>query len=108
MMNALPNMILDFKKTNGSFAVLYTSVEGNYRGMPIWQGNTPIISSAREIGNLAAGYVAGIRKIPWKLARRAYDALEFFQTKGKNKTEGMSTQNAQFYGWKAGYQQNKR
>ena len=107
MINAIPGGIFDFKKTNGSFATIYNDTQDYYRGMPIGltnNGNT-IISSARDIGNIVAGYMAGVRGVTWGETRFACDILESIQTHGKRKTEGVSSQNAQYYGWIIGNNQ---
>ena len=105
MMNAVPNGIFDFKKTNGSFGVIYNDVKDFYRGMPIGSiaNGAAMIASARDIGNMVAGYVAGIRGISWSAARTAFDTLELLQQKGAKTKEGNSTQDAQKYGWSIGY-----
>lgn len=106
--NALPKGILDFKATGGeSFGVKYTNDIGFYRGMPVGidKGGRVIISSARDIGNIVAGYIAGSHGIPWKAARIAFDGLQFL-TNGDIK-EGASSQNAQHLGWSMGYNHYK-
>lgn len=73
-----------------------------YRGMPIKSKNGEMIfSSARDIGNYAAGYIAGHLQIKWEWARRQFDKLESNQ-KGYNTSEGYSSQNAQYRGWNDG------
>ena len=57
---------------------------------------TTIISSARDIGNIVAGYIVGYNEIPWAFARLAFDLYQ-------GSSEGISTQNAEFLGWKNGY-----
>ena len=92
----------DFKVTNG---------ENNpipdidiYRGMPIG-GNAAgetFYSSARDIGNIAAGYIAAANGMPWFLSRMAFDTYQSYIS-GRPSIEGKSTQNAEYYGWHAGY-----
>lgn len=36
------------------------------------------IASARDIGNLGAGYIAGKKGMPWGLARAGFDALQSY------------------------------
>lgn len=105
--NALPNGILDFKKTNGTFAVIYKEIIDIYRGMPIGRDSNGIliISSARDIGNIVAGYEAGLYGIPWRITRKAFDFLERM-TSNHNK-EGDSSQNAQKYGWEIGFSKRR-
>lgn len=72
-----------------------------YRGM-LLDGK---IASARDIGNYAAGYVAGVYGMSWDVARFGFDALETKQTKGAFETfmlypinrvaEGQPTQRAE-------------
>lgn len=91
----------DFKITNGG----NSPIDGIdiYRGMPIGsnkKGQT-IYSSARDIGNIAAGYVAGSNGMPWAMSRLAFDA---YQSKISRKfvREGISAQNAEYFGWQLG------
>jgi len=70
--------------------------------MPLGKrGNKVIYGSARDVGNVAAGHMAGVHGIPWKLARKAFDGLESHQN-DQASIEGITTQNAQFLGWKMG------
>ena len=61
-----------------------------------------LISSARDIGNIAAGLVAAKNGISWKAARIAFDT---YQSKNNIDNglhpgiEGLSTRNAEYYGW---------
>ena len=54
-----------------------------------------IVTSARDIGNIAAGYVAGINGMPWGATRIAFDVYQ-------GGMEGKSTRNAEYYGWRLG------
>ena len=54
-----------------------------------------IVTSARDIGNIAAGYVAGINGMPWGATRIAFDVYQ-------GGIEGKSTRNAEYYGWRLG------
>ena len=96
MLNARTNHTYDFKVTNGTDH----KIEGinMYRGMPVGvtaKGQV-IFSSARDIGNIAAGFIAGVNGMPWIPSRLAFD---FYQ----GGIEGISTRNAEFYGWQLGY-----
>ena len=51
-----------------------------------------VIVSARDVGNLVAGYYAGANGFSWTLSRAAFDKYE-------GKPEALSTQAAQYYGW---------
>ncbi len=94
--NARYGHTYDFKVTNGT----PKPIKGIdiYRGMPI--GRTIkgqiVYSSARDIGNMAAGYVAAINGMSWGLSRIAFDTYQG----GK---EGLSTRNAEFFGWIIGH-----
>ena len=96
MMNARNNKPYDFKVTNGTNG----PIEGIdiYRGMPVGvngKGQT-IYTSARDIGNIAAGYVAGVNGMSWEASRIAFDLYQ-------GGMEGKSTKNAERYGWTMGY-----
>ncbi len=103
MDNAKTGQRYDFKVTNGTNAK-YRKPEDFYRGMPLGKNNkgNMIYSSARDIGNIAAGYVAGVHAVPWKMARKEFDKLESTQ-KGFSSAEGISSQNAQRVGWEIGH-----
>ena len=64
-----------------------------------------IYSSARDIGNIAAGYIAGSNGISWGAARIAFDILQSKQDK-RFSIEGISSKNAQYFGWCLGYSNN--
>jgi RHS repeat-associated protein len=103
MSNAKRGEPYDFKRTNGTNTELYTTEPDFYRGMPIGtkDGKT-VYTSARDIGNITAGYVAGANGMPWGASRVAFDALQSKES-GKPAIEGLSTRNAQYLGWKLGY-----
>ena len=94
MDKARTNHEYDFKVTNGTPGKKDLDI---YRGMPIGKtkDGMTIYTSARDIGNIAAGYVAAVNGLTWGLARLGFDAYQ----KG---IEGVSTQNAQYYGWRYG------
>ena len=78
----------DFKSTNGTDKVLFSSNE-YYRGMPFEMPNGKrYYSSARDIGNMMAGYKAGAAGIGWKSAEYAFDAYQSRSLKLKEK-EGL-------------------
>lgn len=90
----------DFKATNGNGSSY--EKDQHYRGMPIETADgRSVIASARDIGNYAAGYVAGVNGISWNLARVGFDTLESIQH-GTLAKECMTTQYAQFSGWSDG------
>lgn len=63
-----------------------------------------IYSSARDIGNMMAGYIAGSKGLTWRMARMGFDAYQSIGGRGYE-PEGTSTQNAQLVGWKYGFMQ---
>ena len=102
MTNARTGHLYDFKYSNGT---INTVDDGKdiYRGMPIGitgNGQT-IFTSARDVGNIAAGYIAGINGMSWKASRTAFDAYQS-KSSGKPTIEGLSTRNAENYGWRMG------
>ena len=132
MWNARGNHKYDFKNTNGTEQKINNIDQ--YRGMQISAENgVPVITSARDIGNIAAGYMAGVNGISWNDAVEAFDAYQtytdlspslkrsvidgaitfltgdpgglkkiLFPLMQNKKSEGMSTRNAEQYGWKKG------
>ncbi|MFT4072951.1 MAG: RHS repeat-associated core domain-containing protein [Dysgonamonadaceae bacterium] len=109
MDNAKRGQQYDFKRTNGTGKEVYSSNEDFYRGMPV--GKTKegqvIYTSARDVGNIAAGYMAGVYGIPWVEARKEFDKLQSAQD-GRPSVEGISTQNAQRVGYDIGYKEALR
>ncbi len=122
MVNALPGGLYDFKVSNGQIG--YTGDKNIYRGMPLGAG---IIASARDVGNMGAGYIAGVNGISYEAARFAFDLLESTQhlpTDNYSRPiyhsnddypalfyhqECVSTQNAELFGWKMGaFHRNKK
>ena len=109
MQNATGGQNYDFK-TRGieNKPVDMTEEQYKYRGMPIdgvsglSNGNgLPTIASAKDIGNVGAGYEAGYNGIAWGLARFAFDALQSYQ-EGKLATEEQTTQLAEKVGYELG------
>ena len=101
MPNAGENGKYDFKVTDGTGKPI-PGIDP-YRGMPI--GNTRdgqiIFSSARDIGNIAAGYVAGANGMSWRASRIVFDLKQSFDD-GHPSIESISTRNAEYYGWRIG------
>lgn len=60
-----------------------------------------IYSSSMDIGNMAAGYVAGANGMSWALSRSAFDTYQS-KVSGKPSIEGILTRNAEYYGWRIG------
>jgi hypothetical protein len=92
----------DFKRTNNS-GMNYTSSSDHYRGMPLMGDidGVPIFASARDVGNIAAGVVAGRNGMGWSTARLGYDGLQSAQA-GAFTAESTSTQYAQKLGHNLG------
>ena len=106
MQNAHGKELYDFKHSNGTIDV---SDDGQnmYRGMPFGknQNGEIMYSSARDIGNIAAGYIAGSNGISWGATRIACDFLQSWQDK-RPSIEGRSSRNAQYLGWCIGFYNN--
>jgi RHS repeat-associated protein len=109
MDNAKRGQQYDFKRTNGTVSEIYSQEVDFYRGMPVQteKDRTKVYTSARDVGNIAAGYIAGAYGIPWAEARKEFDKLQSAQD-GRSSVEGMSTQNAQRVGWETGYRDAQR
>ncbi len=88
----------DFKVTNGTPQENKALL--SYRGMPFGytESGEPVYTSARDIGNIAAGYVSARHKLPWWAARLGFDGYQIIKSK-KFKKEGRSTTNAEKYGY---------
>ena len=101
--NARNNMPYDFKVTN----CMGERIDGldPYRGMPISKDADAVIyTSARDVGNIMAGYIAGRKGLAWHIARSGFDIYQSLSEPGMGWTpEGVSTQNAQRVGWKEGF-----
>lgn len=74
-----------------------------YRGMPFGHKNDgeKVYASARDIGNYAAGYIAGREGLSWGESRMGFDALQSIQERGFS-SESSSTQLSQKAGWNKG------
>jgi RHS repeat-associated protein len=109
--NAKGGELLDFK-TNGidGRAAGMSREQFMYRGVPFegvsdfgnQDGKTTTFASARDVGNVAAGYVMGKNGLTWGEARLGFDALQTYQ-QGKISTEGYPTISAETLGFKTGY-----
>ena len=103
MLRARKNKRYDFKVTNGT----NTKVADIdiYRGMPIFKdvNGTVIYSSARDVGNIMAGFIAGKKGLSWGMSRLGFDGYQMLsdiRNKKWPRPEGTSTRNAQYLGWK--------
>ena len=80
-----------------------------YRGMRIRdpQTNEIVYTSARDIGNIVAGYICGLNNISWFWTRIAFDGYNFYEH--FQYPEGISSRNAQWFGYQWGVRTaNKR
>lgn len=95
----------DFKSTNGTSGIKYEKTSDFYRGMPILgtKNGKQIYASARDIGNIGAGLVAGRAGLNWTSARIGFDGYQS-STAGKINIEGISTQYAEKLGYRIGNQ----
>ena len=66
----------DFKVTNGTNSFISDDILYLYRGMPIYSSSDGIqfFGSARDVGNLVAGYYAAAYGMTWDEAREAFDS----------------------------------
>jgi hypothetical protein len=94
----------DFKVTNGT-GEHYTDANINdfFRGMPIIGEieGLPIWASARDIGNIAAGFVLGRNGWPWSVGRFGLDGYQSI-AEGEFTSESIGTQLAQNLGYRIG------
>lgn len=97
MIKAMPNRQFDFKKTEGGHEVVFSSPNSAYRGMPLMRlsNGRMIYASARDVGNVVAGYYAATYGITWDEARKAFDKLN-------RGVEPLVSQNAQLFGYRLG------
>lgn len=98
---------MDFKRLNEPQNLTNELKEKYYnRGMNIGgvagikEGN--IYGSARDIGNFAAGYMAGSRGLSWTAARAGFDGYESIERK-TFRMEHSVTRTAEWLGWKKGF-----
>ena len=96
----------DFKRdgTSGPDDPKYDDPNYHYRGMPILKphNGVPIFASARDVGNIGAGLMAGLAGMSWNNARIGFDGLQSGQ-ESHFTTESSSTQFGQFLGFRIGY-----
>jgi hypothetical protein len=102
MPNATGGKDYDFKREGANPGdANYNNPQYHYRGMPL-NGK---IASARDIGNYAAGAVAGANGYSWNTARLGFDGLQKWQDKNIFSVEGTPTQLAQKEGHNSTYPQ---
>ncbi|MCR5316654.1 MAG: hypothetical protein K6E22_00360 [Treponema sp.] len=103
MNNALNGKKYDFKDLGSG------NLDGNelnkyrHRGMQLEvdKNGNKIFGSARDVGNYAAGYVAGQNALVWVEARLGFDAYQSRKSR-KICSEGPATQAAQWLGYISG------
>jgi hypothetical protein len=107
MLNAGNGDKYDFKSTNGTDQQIYSQPVDYYRGMPVLGeiDGLPIWASARDIGNIAAGFVAARKGLIWNLARFGFDTYQSYKSK-KFTSESSGTKFAQKIGHKIGSDYN--
>ena len=108
MKNATGGQKYDFKKKGINGVPANEQAKYMYRAMTIDgvpglgdNSGEPTIGTARDVGNIAAGYEAGVSGLGWGLARTGFDALQSYQDR-KFTTEGQTTQLAERVGWEVG------
>ncbi|MCY1518568.1 hypothetical protein D9M68_532890 [compost metagenome] len=109
MPNAIGGEKYDFK-TRGIGNIPESEQDAyKYRGMPFegasgfgnQDGAMTTFASARDFGNIGAGYVAGKSGLSWGVARLGFDALESKQL-SKIAVEGQPSQRAERVGFGVG------
>ena len=113
MINARGGKPLDFKARGiEQRSKDMSSEQFRYRGMPFegvtgfgnQDGNTTTFASARDFGNVAAGYIAGDSGLEMGMARIGFDGYQSW-TQGKPAIEGQPTQRAERVGLNVGHSQ---
>ena len=101
--NARNNKKYDFKSTNGTNVVKYKTHEEYYRGMPIMGkvNGQRVFASARDIGNVFAGYVAASHGIDPFSTRLAFDSYQSYKS-GEITSEHSSSKIPQAIGYSLG------
>jgi len=109
-LNAGNGKTYDFKERGIDDRLEGISTEQHrYRGMPLTgvtemvssDGKTVVYGSARDVGNLGAGYVTGRGGLTWDEARLGFDTYQSFKSM-RITSEGQPTQQAQRIGWENG------
>src|SRR6202035_3334087 len=100
---ALPGHPNDFKErgmTEGMRSNYRTADAYRYRGGYLGTRNgNPVFASARDIGNIGAGYKAGQFGLPWSLTRFGFDVLQNWKHPWAWETEGAPTSAAEKLGF---------
>ena len=97
----------DFKRRGTSTGdPNYNSTLYHTRGLYVNVGDNDYITSARDIGNMAAGYIAARNGLSWDEARLGFDAYESYERR-KLTTESAVTQKAERFGYDTGIKEGK-
>ena len=99
MLNGYGAQRFDFKKKGANLHPDKSVIQYNNRGMRFHVDGNTYIASARDIGNYAAGYVAGSHGLTWWAARMGFDTLETMQNKWHPSVESHTSRSAQFKGY---------
>lgn len=110
MANAISGGDYDLKRLDENGVPLsknderYNDREYHHRGSQYGteSDGTKIYGSARDFGNYAAGYIAGVNNIGWSAAKIAFNGLEQIYSGGKS--EGLQSVSAQRLGHREGAQ----
>lgn len=108
--NAKGNQLYDFKTRGINKRGSLTQSQYVYRGMPFegvkhfgdQDAGITTFASARDFGNVGAGYIAGVNGLGWNTARLGFDGLETWQTKDWWSVEGQPSQRAERIGHNIG------
>ena len=81
--------------------------ENHHRGSlyEVKADGTKVYASARDAGNVSAGYIAGSKGLPWAMAKGGFNGLEILKS---GQTEGPQSTKAQKIGHSEGYFQYER
>ena len=104
MPNAIGGEKYDFKRNGTEYGDNnYNNSLYHHRGMIVSIDNKKYIASARDIGNFAAGYIAGKNDLSWAIARLGFDLLETKQHMTKGEFGFFKEGNPTRYAEKAGF-----
>ncbi len=109
MNNAGNGKVFDFKHRGSDDGNITHYDAHYYRGMPIKvDSHNTVYASARDIGNYAAGYVAGTHGLNWTITRMGFDGYQSIVSMKLNgkvgwTVEGQPSQQAQKLGHTIGF-----
>ena len=95
--NWMEGNVPDSEKTQYAYRGVLFSIDTGDKA-----DNVAVVASARDIGNFAAGYIAGNNGLTWGTSRLGFDTLQSKQ-QGTFATEGQTTQQAQRVGHNVGF-----